>query len=249
MMGSPTDSGRVASPNRLSSTTEPARAVSALAGFDPARIERRRQFLIDWFSGEATTFADRNGAWTVVDFLNEMVWQDVDALRALIRARFAVKGQPSQFAAGCGLCDETMLSFLRGARDPADDLLSCLGWERKTFYRHVDPCPCYNCTRALVRRDPHPEARSPLHNRLSRMFLCETCGNKRCPHGADHNLSCTASNEPGQRGSRYEDAPTLRDSDGPRMAETNEDSARGEAGPARAEGIAQPSPSPPSESL
>lgn len=32
------------------------------------------------------------------------------------------------------------------------------------------------------------------------------------------------------------------DSDGSRMAETNEDSARGEAGPARAEGIAQPSP-------
>jgi hypothetical protein len=31
----------------------------------------------------------------------------------------------------------------------------------------------------------------------------------------------------------------LCDSDGPRMAETNEDSARGEAGPARAEGIAQ----------
>jgi len=29
------------------------------------------------------------------------------------------------------------------------------------------------------------------------------------------------------------------DSDGPRMAETNEDSARGVAGPARAEGIAQ----------
>lgn len=31
-----------------------------------------------------------------------------------------------------------------------------------------------------------------------------------------------------------------RDSDGPRMAETNVDSARGEAGPARAEGIAHP---------
>lgn len=33
------------------------------------------------------------------------------------------------------------------------------------------------------------------------------------------------------------------DSDGPRMAETNADSARGEAGPARAEGIAPPPPS------
>ena len=35
------------------------------------------------------------------------------------------------------------------------------------------------------------------------MFLCQICGNKRCPHGTDHRNACTGSNEPGQRGSRY----------------------------------------------
>jgi hypothetical protein len=34
-------------------------------------------------------------------------------------------------------------------------------------------------------------------------MVCSTCGNKRCPHAADHELACTASNEPGQPGSAY----------------------------------------------
>jgi hypothetical protein len=37
-----------------------------------------------------------------------------------------------------------------------------------------------------------------------RMFLCPTCGNKRCPKATDHRLKCTGSNEPGQPGSIYE---------------------------------------------
>ena len=36
-----------------------------------------------------------------------------------------------------------------------------------------------------------------------RMFLCPTCGNKRCPKATDHRLECTNSNEPGQVGSDY----------------------------------------------
>lgn len=36
------------------------------------------------------------------------------------------------------------------------------------------------------------------------MRLCETCGNKRCPHATDKALECTGSNEPGQKGSAYE---------------------------------------------
>jgi rRNA maturation endonuclease Nob1 len=32
---------------------------------------------------------------------------------------------------------------------------------------------------------------------------CPECGNKRCPRAADHKLSCTNSNEPGQPGSLY----------------------------------------------
>jgi len=35
------------------------------------------------------------------------------------------------------------------------------------------------------------------------MFLCPTCGNKRCPKATDHTLACTNSNEPGQPGSDY----------------------------------------------
>jgi len=37
----------------------------------------------------------------------------------------------------------------------------------------------------------------------TRMILCVTCGNKRCPHATDHRFTCTGSNEPGQTGSRY----------------------------------------------
>jgi hypothetical protein len=36
-----------------------------------------------------------------------------------------------------------------------------------------------------------------------RMFLCPTCGNKRCPKATDHRLACTNSNEPNQEGSDY----------------------------------------------
>ena len=35
------------------------------------------------------------------------------------------------------------------------------------------------------------------------MLLCETCGNKRCPHATDHRNACTDSNDTGQPGSIY----------------------------------------------
>jgi hypothetical protein len=38
-----------------------------------------------------------------------------------------------------------------------------------------------------------------------RMVVCETCGNKRCPHATDCALACTDSNEVGQKGSHWED--------------------------------------------
>lgn len=49
---------------------------------------------------------------------------------------------------------------------------------------------CYDC--------------ATLEERRSRMIVCKTCGNKRCPHGTLHLLDCTGSNEPGQEGSRYD---------------------------------------------
>ena len=35
------------------------------------------------------------------------------------------------------------------------------------------------------------------------MIVCETCGNKRCPHATDHRNECTYSNEPSQPPSMF----------------------------------------------
>ena len=35
-------------------------------------------------------------------------------------------------------------------------------------------------------------------------IVCSVCGNKRCPKATDHELGCSGSNDPGQKGSRYE---------------------------------------------
>lgn len=40
-----------------------------------------------------------------------------------------------------------------------------------------------------------------------RMILCAKCGSKRCPHATDHRNACTGSNEPGQKGSSWENYP------------------------------------------
>ena len=37
----------------------------------------------------------------------------------------------------------------------------------------------------------------------TRMILCPTCGNKRCPRANNHRNACSGSNEPGQAGSAY----------------------------------------------
>ncbi len=57
-------------------------------------------------------------------------------------------------------------------------------------------CQCERCFRAR-------HAGKDYYNTFffARMFLCETCGNKRCPHATDHNLACTNSNAEGQKGS------------------------------------------------
>lgn len=40
-----------------------------------------------------------------------------------------------------------------------------------------------------------------------RFVVCPDCGNKRCPRANDHRNACTGSNEHGQEGSAYPDAP------------------------------------------
>jgi len=66
---------------------------------------------------------------------------------------------------------------------------------------------CHRCAVEDAQANPLPPAEMWLGGRvdprLQRMFLCKGCGNKRCPHAADHRHACTGSNEPGQPGSRY----------------------------------------------
>lgn len=64
---------------------------------------------------------------------------------------------------------------------------------------------CHRCAREAFKALP-AEEQSKVFTSLefARMFLCPTCGNKRCPKATDHRLDCTNSNEPGQKGSRYE---------------------------------------------
>lgn len=67
-------------------------------------------------------------------------------------------------------------------------------------------CGCYRCSKERYDLLPEKE-KLPMTGGwmgMMRMFLCEKCGNKRCPHATDHRLECTGSNESGQKGSRYE---------------------------------------------
>lgn len=64
------------------------------------------------------------------------------------------------------------------------------------FQENRNLCYCYKCN--IDRRDSNG-----IPYVLTRMIVCPECGNKRCPHSTDHNLECTGSNDPGQKGSRY----------------------------------------------
>jgi len=77
-------------------------------------------------------------------------------------------------------------------------------------------CCCFRCAREHVAAEPLPTDQmmfGVVDPRLAIMFLCETCGNKRCPHAADHRHACSGSNAPGQAGSLYESAPVFSAAD------------------------------------
>lgn len=57
----------------------------------------------------------------------------------------------------------------------------------------ISECPCDKC--------------NPPQDLYRRFTMCPICGNKRCPKGTDHELECTNSNEPGQKGSSWENYP------------------------------------------
>lgn len=59
----------------------------------------------------------------------------------------------------------------------------------------IDAC-CYECAKKMPPVNGWPVP-------LVTFIVCTICGNKRCPHAANHENRCTGSNEPGQVGSRY----------------------------------------------
>jgi len=62
----------------------------------------------------------------------------------------------------------------------------------------ITGCGCWTCVEAIVSKRPWPD------NLMFPFIVCDTCGNKRCPHAEQHDLICTGSNEPGQPGAtRY----------------------------------------------
>lgn len=63
----------------------------------------------------------------------------------------------------------------------------------------MSECACHRCIKEHNLMGP--DGFLPLS--ATRMIVCPTCGNKRCPHASDHRLACTGSNEPGQPGSVY----------------------------------------------
>lgn len=65
--------------------------------------------------------------------------------------------------------------------------------EKRTGIYAQPGCRCEACM-------PHDLAKPET----IRMILCAICGNKRCPHATDHRNRCTGSNQPGQKGSSWE---------------------------------------------
>ncbi len=72
--------------------------------------------------------------------------------------------------------------------------------------RHQQATSC--CARCFDEYVAALPADAPFSLRFCHgMFLCPTCGNKRCPTASDHRQGCTGSNDPGQPGSRYAAPP------------------------------------------
>lgn len=100
---------------------------------------------------------------------------------------------------GCGMMRKwrgyECLTFCDCLADKPEDGSNLL--DAQVIKENADDCNnCYECLKDKKEGNGLPTV-------VTRMILCPTCGNKRCPKATDHNLDCTNSNESGQPGSRY----------------------------------------------
>ena len=72
-----------------------------------------------------------------------------------------------------------------------------------TTWANFSRCQCCHCDSRRRRIAGRLLGKHPILLGASRMYLCSECGNKRCPKATYHKHRCTASNKPGQTGSRY----------------------------------------------
>jgi hypothetical protein len=89
-------------------------------------------------------------------------------------------------------------------------------WNAAGAYRNAESKVEWRCStcgrREPLNATPTPgecwcETCRPNTMLQSRMILCPVCGNKRCPRATHHDNACTGSNEPGQKGSSWENYP------------------------------------------
>lgn len=73
-------------------------------------------------------------------------------------------------------------------------------------FGHREPGKCYCETCVFENKYPgwFTRLESGFEYYSGPMIVCEICGNKRCPHATHHDNPCTGSNEPGQKGSSWE---------------------------------------------
>ncbi len=69
-----------------------------------------------------------------------------------------------------------------------------------TTSHNADGAP--TCCRKHIGEHDRTMPETPLLLR-ARFIVCSTCGNKRCPKATDCALTCTNSNDVGQKGSVY----------------------------------------------
>jgi hypothetical protein len=97
--------------------------------------------------------------------------------------------------------------------DPATSYPTCANethsgnpWPKENVMSPTNPPPASDATHTPG--ECWCETCRPNTMLQSRMILCPVCGNKRCPRTTHHDNACTGSNEPGQRGSSWENYPT-----------------------------------------